>query len=594
MNPTLEFAKQEMKRYGVEAELVREPRLLSFEIRNTGGKKEIAYPSEVEALYGIYDFAERFCGYTFFEPGRDVFDAASIVSIPEGTAVPQRKALLKRRGLIQEFPFNDETPALFDWMAKNKLNYLLVWMKYYDNIPEEFKRAAALRGITIESGHHNFNYWIPGGKYGKEHPEFLAMLNGKRITPSGTMTELLMSEQLCTTNPDLRAEIVKNMLEYAEKHPELETLSLVPNDGFGWCECPECASLCPPENKGDFYSISEHVPKAGTIYHDLIRDVAARLHRTRPDLKLSFCAYINYCAPSPGFTLEPGVMVHMAPYWRCVNHTIDDPKCPINSGYANDIRAWCACRHGGDVNIYEYFMGVNFYLGLPMIHFEEMFHELAWYSKTGVDGILTQFHVPNWTVYGMNYLFMARAARGEQKTETISRLFRRLFGTDEKEAGEFYHALKRLPTEAGSCHITYPYSLFSRTGVESYETLHFIAQKLSRKAPENRFRQELTIWTDYLLRFKKLFDDYRRGTVSENQLSVFLEWVHSYRNTRIFVHDRFDWFFDEWKRAVRKHLPWLHYDIDWEDAYIRKHEKLWRETDSMKNNPYPVGKSVRD
>ena len=51
MNPTLEFAKQEMKRYGVEAELVREPGLLSFEVRNTGGKKEIAYPSAGEALY---------------------------------------------------------------------------------------------------------------------------------------------------------------------------------------------------------------------------------------------------------------------------------------------------------------------------------------------------------------------------------------------------------------------------------------------------------------------------------------------------------------------------------------------------------------
>ena len=73
------------------------------------------------------------------------------------------------------------------------MNYLPVWMKYYDHLSDEMKEYARIRGIEIESGHHNFNYWIPGRKYGKTHPEFFAEINGKRIQSSDGKSELLLS-----------------------------------------------------------------------------------------------------------------------------------------------------------------------------------------------------------------------------------------------------------------------------------------------------------------------------------------------------------------------------------------------------------------
>ena len=137
-------------------------------------------------------------------------------------------------------------------MAKNKMNYLLVWMKYYDELSDELKEFARIRGIEIESGHHNFNYWIPGKIYTNAHPDFFAEINGKRINPSTKDDELLLSEQLCTTNPKLRSEIVRRMVEYCDKHPEVKTISLVPNDGFGWCECENCSKFYDKNKKGDF------------------------------------------------------------------------------------------------------------------------------------------------------------------------------------------------------------------------------------------------------------------------------------------------------------------------------------------------------
>ena len=253
---TLELAGRELERYGLRAELALEKDLPSFEIRRKDGKTTIGAPDPLELLYGVYDWAERAGGYCFFEPGRDRFDAGRIPrSLPDGILVPARKVRLKRRGFIQEFPFGAETRDLFDWMAKNKLNYLLTWMKYYDGLSDELKEFAAVRGIVIESGHHNFNYWIPGRKYGKTHPEYFAEINGRRIESSDGKSELLLSEQLCTTNPELRAEIVKNMLEYCGKHPEVKVISLIPNDGFGWCECENCSRFYDKSKKGDRKSV---------------------------------------------------------------------------------------------------------------------------------------------------------------------------------------------------------------------------------------------------------------------------------------------------------------------------------------------------
>ncbi len=570
---TYMLALSEMEKYGLDADLRIDPILPSFEIRSVEGRIVISAPSDIELLYGVYDLAERIGGYYFFEPGRDRFEPARKTIPPANCIIaPAKRPKLSVRGLVQEFPFSEEeTPILLDWMAKNKLNYMETWMKFYDGCRDEWKEMARIRGIEIESGHHNFNYWIPGRKYNESHPEFFAEINGSRIVSNDGKCQLLLSEQLCTTNVELREEIVKNMLAYCEAHPEIRTVAIHPNDGFGWCECSECSKFYDVNRKGDFYSVSEHVYKADRIYHDLVRYLGRRLHAARPDITLSFGAYINYCAPSEGFTLDEGMAVSMAPYWRCINHEINDRDCPINSHYADDIMAWAACSRGGQLRIYEYYMGINFYLSLPMIHFTEMFHEIDWYEGVGVNGLMTQFHITHWTVYGMNFVLMARAARGELYDEAVPLLFKVLFGRDSAAAAEFYASVKRLVKEAGRCHIPYPLSLLSRTRLEDYMELNEKAAGLAALAPDDAFRKEIVIWTEYMVRFKRLFDDYKSGLVEERHLDEFLAWIASHEGTRVFVQSKFPMYFEALRTALREGTEWLHFNIGWEDEYVRRH-----------------------
>jgi hypothetical protein len=481
---TLQLARNELNSFlarskkNLKSEFILSPKETGGSVSMRGGALVFSAPTETDILHTVYAFAEKFLGFCFFEPGCDRCNADLERPLEEGLLLTLTEPKIKRRGFIQEFPFSKDSYILADWMARSRLNYLLVWMKYYDAAPPELKEYFAERGIEIESGHHNFDYWIPLEKYCESNPEFFAVTGGRRVKYEKGDSALLLSKQLCVTNPELRAEIVRNMVKYARANPELKTISLIPNDGFGWCECGECSKFYDPGRKGEIYSVSEHVYKADKIYHDMFEDIAARLRKELPDINLTLCAYVNYSAPSDGFTLKKGSAVHFAPYWRCSKHKIYDGTCPINSRYAEDFKKWAGAKRGGELNIYEYLMGVNLYVSFPNVLHEDIFDEIDWFSSNGADGYLTQFHIPHWTVYGLNFYCMAKAAAGAGKKETSEYLLKSLFGRDAMLAKKFYERSRQLAHDSGKCLVTYPHALLSRVKLERYEELNALAGEL--------------------------------------------------------------------------------------------------------------------
>jgi len=378
---------------------------------------------------------------------------------------------------------------------------------------------------------------------------------------------------LCTTNPGLREELVQQLLRYSQAHPEIKYVTLLPNDGFGWCECPECSKYYDKTLKGSLYSVSEHVYLANRIYQALIDYVARRLREEHSPLQLVFGAYINYCAPSPGFRLNAGSSMFLAFYWRCVNHLIDDPACPVNSRYLADLKVWCAAKNGGEVVVGDYMMGINFYLSLPLVYMEQIFSDVECYRKLQVDGFLTQFHLTHWHVYGINYYMMAQAFYGKSFERARQRLMKTIFGAQAEAGWQFFQQLRRLTESAGSCHIPYPYSLFSRTPIGAYEEGLKSAQKLAADLPECAVVQDLAVWAEYMLRFKQFFDDYQAGRAGIAEARDFRNWAHDNCGgaRRLVVLDKLNMYFDQIEESIAAGKPWIHYGLDWEDEYVRKH-----------------------
>lgn len=597
-DPTLHLARQELAGFlrrspgvtvaaegKIEACLEVEPRLPGYRLSVEDGRLVFAGRRAVDVLYCVYHFAEQDLGFCFFEPGIDRVNVKSQVHLPEGQLIDQRAPLLKNRGLVQEFPPAEDAMRLADWMARNRLNYLLIWMKYYDLFSPRLKEYYRVRGIRIEAGHHNFDYYIPAARYYAQHPAFFAVRDGQRVAPAPDDTPFLHSRQLCVTNQDLRAQVVDNMVHYLKKHPELDVLSLVPNDGFGWCECACCASHYDRRQRGDVFTIAAHVYPAQELYHDLVRDIASRLRARLPHVQLTLVAYVNYVEPARDFVLGDNLAVHFAPYWRCINHHLHDTSCPINHRYMQALDHWKAAKQGGMINLYEYYMGVNLYVSLPMVHHARLFEELPALARRGVDGVLTQFHLAHWTAYGLNYYCMAKAAYGDSQA-AVERVFSNLFGSERQEAEQLFTDLRKVQDSAGPCLLPVPRLLLNHTDAVAYMHLVARAQQLADKAPADAFRQSLAVWMRYLLRLKQLFDRYRAGEDVRPDLDEFVQWAEQRtQKHHICVADRLRKLINAWKEAIEQGRPWIHFNIDWEDRYVRAYDRVANDPSRWAGDP---------
>ena len=218
-------------------------------------------------------------------------------------------------------------------------------------------------------------------------------------------------------------------------------------------------------------------------------------------------------------------------------------------------------------------MGVNLYLSLPMVHHEKIFEEVSLYHKLGVDGLLTQFHLPHWTAYGINFYMMAQACWSYNSAKKQTDIFfRKIFGEKAPEAENFYRRLRKLQESAGKCLIPYPRSLLHRTKLSDYKKIHSAAQKLASGFPEGTLASDLPFWTEYLLKFKTLFDDYHNGKAGKKEIESFLRWCKKLKHD-VLVEGKLDYLFGAWLDSVKNNKEWLHFNLDWEDAYIRRHNK---------------------
>ena len=79
---------------------------------------------------------------------------------------------------------------------------------------------------------HNLTNTVPPATYFDEHPEYYALVDGKRQTT-----------QLCTSHPDVVRLSIEHINDYFDQHPEATSYSLCPDDNKQFCECTNCTAL---------------------------------------------------------------------------------------------------------------------------------------------------------------------------------------------------------------------------------------------------------------------------------------------------------------------------------------------------------------
>ncbi len=139
-------------------------------------------------------------------------------------------------------------------------------------------------GDVVRCGHSYEGFVRHNKAFLDEHPECLALVNGKRA-----------GNKLCISNPLLRERFTTHVLGAIRANPAALTASVEPSDGGGWCECDECKALGSPSNRA--ITLANHVARA-------IQDEF-------PGRKVALYAY-NQHSPPPSIAVDSNVVVLVA------------------------------------------------------------------------------------------------------------------------------------------------------------------------------------------------------------------------------------------------------------------------------------------
>lgn len=178
---------------------------------------------------------------------------------------------------------------------------------------------------------HTFEKMVPPSVYGKEHPEYYSLINGKRNVRDSGRT------QLCLTNPEVFDICLNSVRKALLEHPEARIISISQNDWRQNCQCESCVAVDKEEGS-----------PAGTILR-FVNRIAEALEDEFPDVIFDTLAY-QYSRPAPKLTRNrKNVCVRLCSIEACFAHPFegcnDESRCVIHpdgtrSNFITDLRNW--------------------------------------------------------------------------------------------------------------------------------------------------------------------------------------------------------------------------------------------------------------
>jgi hypothetical protein len=168
---------------------------------------------------------------------------------------------------------------------------------------------------------------VPNDPYFEKHPEWYSLLGGKRVPGD------VHGRQLCVTASGLADGFAANVIRVFDDDPKCRLMSISPNDGYGWCQCPACIDLDKRMCGGRTtkQGLGAERPFRGDRVFWFANEVATRVAEKHPDKKLLVLAYVNYAEPPDTVRPHPNVvpfLCHYAPadYARAINDPASEPN----------------------------------------------------------------------------------------------------------------------------------------------------------------------------------------------------------------------------------------------------------------------------
>ncbi len=311
---------------------------------------EIIGGSPYGTLFGAQDFLERYLGVRWLLPG-DI-----------GEHIPKHKTIsIPAREVKQE-------PAFFSRQLSGT--------SFRQKAISTFLLRQRMHGRM--RFHHYLLHLFPASKYVESHPEFYPIVNGKRYLPKNNRDY--------HWQPNLRAkgiveEAVKNICEFFDKRPDVESYSLGMNDSPAWDDSVMKAKDATRNSIGRI-DLSDY-------FFSWANQVAAGVLAKHPDKWFGCLAYNELTDPPKKARLNPRIVPYVCidrMYWA-------DPE--LRRRDMERTQAWM--KAAKRLAWYDYIYGDQFYKA-PRFYPHLMAQYIRFAHENGVVAYYAEaYPMPKWT-----------------------------------------------------------------------------------------------------------------------------------------------------------------------------------------------------
>lgn len=205
---------------------------------------------------------------------------------------------------------------------------------YCDN---DFARRNRLGGMELQAG-HALEITVPK-ELRVQHPEIRAIIKGKPHDHWLKWTHPLVAEAISTS-----------MLATLDKDPQINSLSLSPDDGATWDESDDTKF-----DAGDFDASLQTVAKTDRLMV-LCNRVATTVTAKHPHVKFGVLAYVDYTRPPVREKPHAAIVPQIAPITFSRAHPMNDPGEPNNPSLRHLVEGWGKVVPATSYYFYGYYL----------------------------------------------------------------------------------------------------------------------------------------------------------------------------------------------------------------------------------------------
>ncbi len=274
-------------------------------------------------IYGVYAFLEKCAGMRFFLPDLEIQSQTDIYANNSF----QHNPIFKIRHADWHCGCDSA-----DWCVKNGINLR------YSPIPEE------MGGYVQDGGAHTM----------------------------GSFLGISQSEQPCFSDPDVLKQTIAGVRKILKTNPDVSIISVSQNDNVKFCSCPVCKAI--DEEEGS---------RMGSLLR-FVNAVASDIADDYPNVEISTLAYLHTRHPPRHTKPLPNVGIRLCSFECCFSHPLNDPSCPSNTGFCQDLLEWSKiCDR---IHIWDYAADFSYYVP-TYPNFGVLRQNMNFFAEHGVKGI---------------------------------------------------------------------------------------------------------------------------------------------------------------------------------------------------------------